>query len=469
MQLDYPIFYYLVHYLVHIIMKNVLPLLVCLFAFSLNVQFANAQIAKVEQKHPAFMNQGNIYEVNIRQYTKEGTLNAFAKHLTRLQKMGVKTIWFMPLQPISKEGRKGSLGSYYSVASYTDVNPEFGTLNDFNKIVTKAHTLGMKVLIDWVPNHSGPDHPWLTTHPDFYERDSTGKAIYTADWSDTRELNYNNPVMEDSMINAMKYWVKNTAIDGFRVDVAWGVPYSFWNNCIPALKKERNLFFLAEADDPKLHETGFDATYSWTEFHVMNDIAAGKKNVLSLDTVLHTIDTAFMKGAWRLYFTSNHDENSWNKADYATMPGKIHAPFAVFTQTYNRTMPLIYSGQEEPVLRPVSFFEKDSMGFKKYERASFYKTLLNLRSTNAAFNEDAIFERIAVNQPDKVMAYSRKHGNSFVVVVLNLSNEKQAVSLNAKLPTGNKYYEVFSHQENKDIHNVQLEAWGYKVFVYGTK
>jgi glycosidase len=450
-------------------MKNVLPLLVCLFAFSLNVQFANAQIAKVEQKHPAFMNQGNIYEVNIRQYTKEGTLNAFAKHLTRLQKMGVKTIWFMPLQPISKEGRKGSLGSYYSVASYTDVNPEFGTLNDFNKIVTKAHTLGMKVLIDWVPNHSGPDHPWLTTHPDFYERDSTGKAIYTADWSDTRELNYNNPVMEDSMINAMKYWVKNTAIDGFRVDVAWGVPYSFWNNCIPALKKERNLFFLAEADDPKLHETGFDATYSWTEFHVMNDIAAGKKNVLSLDTVLHTIDTAFMKGAWRLYFTSNHDENSWNKADYATMPGKIHAPFAVFTQTYNRTMPLIYSGQEEPVLRPVSFFEKDSMGFKKYERASFYKTLLNLRSTNAAFNEDAIFERIAVNQPDKVMAYSRKHGNSFVVVVLNLSNEKQAVSLNAKLPTGNKYYEVFSHQENKDIHNVQLEAWGYKVFVYGTK
>ncbi len=450
-------------------MKNLLALLGCFFALSLNAQLTNAQNAKVEQKHPAFMEQGNIYEVNIRQYTKEGTLNAFAKHLTRLQKMGVKTIWFMPLQPISKEGRKGSLGSYYSVASYTDVNPEFGTLNDFNAIVTKAHALGMKVLIDWVPNHSGPDHPWLTKHPDFYERDSTGKAIYTADWSDTRELNYNNPVMEDSMINAMKYWIKNTAIDGFRVDVAWGVPYSFWNKCIPALKKERNLFFLAEADDPKLHETGFDATYSWTEFHVMNDIAAGKKNVYSLDTVLHTIDTAYMKGAWRLYFTSNHDENSWNKADYATMPGKIHAPFAVFTQTYNRTMPLIYSGQEEPVLRPVSFFEKDAMGFKKYERASFYKTLLNLRSTNAAFKENAIFERIVVNHPDKAMAYSRKYGNSLVVVVLNLSNEQQAISLNTKLPTEKTYYEVFSHQEKKDIHNLQLPAWGYSVFVYGTK
>jgi glycosidase len=445
-------------------MKNLLAVLGLLLVISVNAQQSN-----VAQKHPAFMEQGNIYEVNIRQYTKEGTLNAFAKHLPRLQKMGVKTIWFMPLQPISTEGRKGTLGSYYSVAHYTQVNPEFGTLNDFNAIVLKAHALGIKVLIDWVPNHSGADHPWLKTHLDFYERDSTGKAIYTADWSDTRELNYSNLVMQDSMINAMKYWVKNTAIDGFRVDVAWGVPYSFWNKCIPALKKERNLFFLAEADDPKLHETGFDATYPWNEFHVMNDIAAGKKNVLSLDTVLHTIDTSYRKGAWRLYFTSNHDENSWNKADYETMPGKVHAPFAVFSQTYNRTMPLIYSGQEEPVLRAISFFEKDSMGFKKYERASFYKTLLKLRSSNSAFKENAIFERIKVNNPEKGMAYSRKNGNSMVVVVLNLSNVEQAISLNAKLPSEKSYFEIFSHTTSKDIHSLQLPAWGYKVFVYGGK
>lgn len=431
--------------------------------------FVSSLVSNAQQKHPSFMEQGNIYEVNIRQYTKEGTLNAFAKHLPRLQKMGVKTIWFMPLQPISKEGRKGTLGSYYAVASYTKVNPEFGTLKDFNKIVAKAHALGMKVLIDWVPNHTGADHPWLKTHVDFYERDSTGKAIYTADWSDTRELNYNNPVMEDSMINAMKFWVKNTGIDGFRVDVAWGVPYQFWNKCIPALKKERNLFFLAEADDAKLHETGYDATYSWREFHVMNDIAAGKKNILSLDTVLNTIDTSFMKGAWRLYFTSNHDENSWNKADYATMPGKVHAPFAVFSQTYDRTMPLVYSGQEEPVLRAVSFFEKDSMGFNKYERATFYSTLLHLRSKNAAFKENAKFERLKVNAPTQVMAYSRKNGNDFVVVVLNLSAHDLAVQLDANLPKGKSYQEVFTNQISKDIHGLQIPAWGYKVFVYGKK
>ncbi len=409
------------------------------------------------------MNQGNIYEVNIRQYTKEGTFRAFAKHLPRLQKMGVQTIWFMPIQPISKFGRKGSLGSYYAVASYTDINPEFGTLADFNATVNQAHALGMKVLIDYVPNHSGADHPWLTTHPDFYETDSTGKPTYTADWSDTRELNFNNLVMQDSMINTMKYWLNVTKIDGFRVDVAWGVPYSFWDKCIPALKKLRNIYLLAEADDAKLHELGFDATYSWKEFHMLNDIAAGKKDILALDTVLQNINKEFMMGAQRLYFTSNHDENSWNKADYATMPGAIHAPFAVFTQTYDRTMPLIYSGQEEPVLRPLAFFEKDSIEFKKYERAYFYTTLLKLRKSNPAFADNANFKRLKVNLPGQIMAYERSNGQDKVVVVLNLSNQPQQAIVDGITP--GLYVDAFTGQNPKDIRYIQMKAWGYQVFV----
>ena len=431
---------------------NVLVLLVGLYS--------NAQ-----QNHPAFMNQGNIYEVNIRQYTKEGTFKAFAKHLPRLQKMGVQTLWFMPIQPISKVDRKGSLGSYYAVASYTEVNKEFGTLADFNKVVDQAHALGMKVLIDYVPNHSGADHPWLTTHPDFHERDANGKATYTADWSDTRELNFNNLVMQDSMINTMKYWLKATKIDGFRIDVAWGVPYSFWNKCIPALKQIRNLYFLAEADDPKLHESGFDATYSWKEFHTLNDIAAGSKNILSLDTVLNKIDAEFMKGAQRLYFTSNHDENSWNKADYATMPGAIHAPFAVFTQTYDRTMPLIYSGQEEPVLRPLAFFEKDSIEFKKYERANFYTTLLKLRKSNSAFADNANFRRLKVNLPGQIMAYERSNGRDKVVVVLNLSNQPQLVMIDG-IDASASFQDVFINGKYiTGIRSLQMPAWGYQVFV----
>jgi len=409
------------------------------------------------------MNQGNIYEVNIRQYTKEGTFKAFARHLPRLQKMGVQTIWFMPIQPISKFGRKGTLGSYYAVASYTDINPEFGTLADFNATVNQAHKLGIKVLIDYVPNHSGADHPWLTTHPDFYETDSTGKPTYTADWSDTRELNFNNLVMKDSMINTMKYWLNATNIDGFRVDVAWGVPYSFWDKCIPALKKIRNIYLLAEADDAKLHETGFDATYTWKEFHVLNEIAAGKKNILTLDTVLQNIETDFMKGAQRLYFTSNHDENSWNKADYATMPGAIHAPFAVFTQTYNRTMPLIYSGQEEPVLRPLAFFEKDSIEFKKYERANFYTTLLKLRKSNSAFADQANFKRLNVNLPEQIMAFERSNGQDKVVVVLNLSNLPQQAMIDGI--EASAFEEVFTKKKLTSIRSLQMPAWGYQIFV----
>jgi glycosidase len=377
--------------------------------------------------------------------------------------MGVQTIWFMPIQPISKFGRKGSLGSYYAVASYTDINPEFGTLADFNATVDQAHALGMKVLIDYVPNHSGADHPWLTTHPDFYETDSTGKPTYTADWSDTRELNFNNLVMQDSMINTMKYWLNATKIDGFRVDVAWGVPYSFWDKCIPALKKLRNIYLLAEADDAKLHELGFDATYSWKEFHVLNDIAAGKKDILSLDTVLQNINKEFIKGAQRLYFTSNHDENSWNKADYATMPGAIHAPFAVFTQTYDRTMPLIYSGQEEPVLRPLAFFEKDSIEFKNYERANFYTTLLKLRKSNSAFADNANFKRLKVNLSNKIMAYERSNGRDKVVVVLNLSNQPQQAIVEDIEP--GFYVDGFTGQNPKDIRYIQMKAWGYQVFV----
>ena len=190
--------------------------------------------------------RANVYEVNLRQYTKEGTLQAFAAHLPRLADMGVTVLWFMPITPISLKGRLGSLGSYYACSSYTEINPEFGTQQDFIDVVNAAHALGMKVLIDYVPNHSGADHPWLTTHPDFYETDSTGKPTYTADWSDTRELNFSNIEMQDSIINTMRYWINNTKIDGFRVDVAWGVPTSFWYKCIAALKKSRPLFFLAE-------------------------------------------------------------------------------------------------------------------------------------------------------------------------------------------------------------------------------
>ncbi|HSK13031.1 MAG TPA: alpha-amylase family glycosyl hydrolase, partial [Phnomibacter sp.] len=292
---------------------------------------------------PDWILQGNIYEVNVRQYTNEGTLNAFAQHLDRLKEMGVQTLWFMPINPISVLDRKGTLGSYYAVSDYYGVNPEFGTLDDMKALVKAIHDRDMKVIIDWVPNHTGADHRWITSHPDFYVKDSSGKAAIAYDWDDVRQLDHNNTVMQDSMINAMKWWVKETGIDGFRVDVAWNVPASFWEKCIPQIKAMGDKFMLAEGDSAYLAKSGFDAVYPWHMFKMMEKIAKGERPAFGIDSIKAESDSLYLPNTIQLYFTSNHDENSWNHADHGTFPGPVHAPFAVLTQTMANSVPLVYS------------------------------------------------------------------------------------------------------------------------------
>jgi alpha-amylase len=416
--------------------------------------------------HPAWIMQGNVYEVNVRQYTPEGTLNAFAKHLDRIKEMGVQTVWFMPLNPISKKDRKGTLGSYYAVSDYNALNPEFGTMEDFKQVVKSIHEKGMKVLIDWVPNHTGADHRWLTEHPDFYVKDKKGNPAFMMDWTDTRVLDFNNLVMQDSMIAAMKHWLVNCNLDGFRVDVAWNVPASFWNKCIPALKAAKpNIFMLAEGDKGYLARCGFDAIYPWHMFSVMVKIAKGEKTAEAIDSVKMSTDTVFTSSTIHLFFTSNHDENSWNKADYGTFPGAVHAPFAVFSQTMVQSVPLIYSGQEEPLLRPLPFFEKDSISFKKLERAEFYKTLLELRKNNPALAANASFMRLNAGDRKAVYSYVREQFGNKVLVVLNLSGQTQNITINDEsLLTEAK--NVFKKKKETVGKEWTLEPWGYAVYEY---
>jgi glycosidase len=418
--------------------------------------------------HPAWIMQGNVYEVNVRQYTPEGTFKAFAKHLDRLKMMGVQTLWFMPINPISKIDRKGTLGSYYAVADYTAINPEYGTLEDWKQLVKEAHNKGFKVIIDWVPNHTGADHYWLEKHPDFYVHDSTGKAISQFDWTDTRKLNFNNPVLADTMISQMKFWVENTGIDGLRCDYAVGPKAdNFWNKCTAELKKIKNLFLLAEADSAWLHKAGFDATYAWPEFGMMKQIAAGNRNALGLDSVFKAIDTTIPKNGLRFYFTSNHDENSWNKADFATMPGPIHAPFAVLTQTMAHGIPMIYSGQEEPFLRAIKFFDKDTISFGKYGRAIFYQKLLQLRKDNSALSALAAYHKLTTSDDTAIFAFSRANKQQHVVVLLNLGNQPKTFIIKEGITPGNGT-ELFSNTKQALANgmSVSLPAWGYQVFSY---
>jgi len=417
--------------------------------------------------HPAWILQGNIYEVNVRQYTPEGTLNAFAKHLDRLQKMGVQTLWFMPLNPISQKERKGSLGSYYAVADYQKLNPEFGTMADWQRLVQAIHARGMKVIIDWVPNHTGADSPWLTRHPDFFVKDKSGQPAVPFDWTDTRQLNYKNPELQDSMITAMRYWVKTSDIDGFRCDVAWNVPGAFWRRAIPELRQSKPLFMLAEGDSAYLPRSGFDAVYPWHMFHAMEKLAAGQRPATVLDSVWGEEQRKYPRGTIEMYFTSNHDENSWNKADYGTFAGPKHAPFAVFTQTMGDGVPELYSGQEEPVRRPLKFFDKDPIAFGKYERAKFYKTLLELRKCNPALASDASFRKVKVGDERAVYAYVREKAGHKVLVILNFSNKPQTITVREKALLGKPYNLFMYTTEPLSSKPWQVEPWGYVVYEYG--
>ena len=414
--------------------------------------------------HPAWIEQGNIYEVNVRQYTPEGTFAAFEKHLDRLKDMGVQTLWFMPINPIGVEARKGKLGSYYAVSDYRGINPEFGTLSDWTALVKAIHDKGMKVIIDWVPNHTAADHPWIKSHTDFYVLDSiTKKPVSPYDWTDVRKLNFSNPQLVDSMIASMKFWITETGIDGFRCDHAQGPGPEFWKKCNAELKSLKNVLMLAEADNDWIYASGFDMSYAWKFFQKTKLVAAGKRPATSLDSVLHEYDSIFPPTATYLHFTSNHDENTWNKAEYATMPGAIHAPFAVLTQTISHSVPLIYSGQEEPLKDSLSFFYKDTISFARYERAGFYKTLLNLRKNNPALAANASFKKLRTSNDAALFAFEREKEGNKVLVILNLSKNPQQFTW-IQAPSEKEWNNVFAGSKEPVDKGFGIEPWGYVVY-----
>ena len=426
----------------------------------------NSEEVKLVDGHPGWIMQGNIYEVNVRQYTPEGTFRAFEKQLDRLKDMGVQTLWFMPVHPIGKLDRKGTLGSYYAVSDYKAVNPEFGTMQDWKDLVNNAHEKGFKVIIDWVPNHTAADHPWLTAHTNFYKKDSTGKPTWKFDWTDIRVLDFTNQEMQDSMTAAMEFWVSETNIDGFRCDHVEKYQDEFWKKTISELNKTKRVFMLAEGEGSWIFNVGFDADYGWSLFHKTVDIAAGRTNALAIDTMMMKFDTTTPKNALQLYFTSNHDENSWNKADYGTMPGEIHAPFAVLTQTLPHGVPLIYSGQEEPVLRNLSFFEKDTIQFKNLGRASFYKTLLRLRKNFPPLAANSSFRKVNTGNEKAVYAYVREANGKKLFIVLNLSGKVQTIKISDSSLFGSPLNLFSGGHESLSDKPSQIKPWGYAVYEY---
>ena len=441
-------------------------LLTILSSFIFSISFS--QKNKITD-HPSWSAQSNIYEVNLRQYTAAGSIKEFEKSLPRLKKMGVEILWFMPITPIGLSDRKmttADLGSYYAVKDYKAVNEEFGTMPDWKELVKKSHAMGFKVITDWVANHSSTDNHWVKDHPDFYAKDSTGKIISPFDWTDTYKLNYDNREMRDSMIGAMKFWIIETGIDGFRCDVAEGPPEDFWKECIPALRKIKNVFMLAEGEKPTLHDAGFDETYTWSVMAAMADLYAGKKTLARFDSVINDNISRFPKSAYRLYFTTNHDENSWNGTEFEKY-GDAYKTFAVFSQTMYQSVPLIYSGQEIPNKKRLKFFVKDPIEWNGYALAPFYNTLLTLRKTNPALAADAGYKKLMTSNDDAIFSYLREKGGHKVGVILNLSGKKQNFTVKDKTLTGEPL-DVFLQKKIKinEAYIFSVEPWGYLVYDY---
>jgi len=396
---------------------------------------ANQKIAGMSDLNlPEWAKNANIYEVNIRQYTSEGTFAAFKKHLPRLSEMEVDILWFMPVFPISKTKKKGTLGSYYAVSDFRTTNPEFGTKEDFKAIIDEAHALGMRIILDWVPNHTGWDHIWLKKNPDYYTKDASGNITdplneqgASMGWNDVADLNYANYNMRDEMISDMVYWLKEHQIDGFRHDMALLVPIDFWKEVISKLQAVNpNIFMLAESEiHDHLNLGCFHAIYGWSLHHTLNDIATGKKQASAIDEWYINQRQKATKG-WFMHFTSNHDENSWSGSEIERM-GEAHQAFAVLVNTLDG-IPLTYSGQEEPFPRRLEFFEKDNIGFKNYSYTAFYKKLNTTKHENPALwngNYGGPIKRIM--KDDNVFAFIREKDGNRITVIINLSKQKQTV------------------------------------------
>jgi glycosidase len=437
-----------------------------------------------------------IYEVNLRHFTKENTFKSFEAEIPRLKDLGIDILWFMPIQPIGQIEKKGSLGSPYSIADYMNTNQAYGTIKDFKHMVDLIHTAGMHIIIDWVPNHTSWDNPWIKTHPEYYTKGKDGKITDPIDyntgeswgWTDVADLNYDVPEMRLAMIDALKFWVNETGIDGFRMDVAHGVPVDFWKQCSDSLYAIKPLFMLSEGEVPAIVNNGaFVSDYAWEMHHTLNQIAETQganrnvtkalvngnvkqdarkevvnKNATHIDTILAKKAKQYQKG-YQMNFTSNHDENSWADTEFARM-GDGHLTFAVLSMLMPG-LPLIYTGQESGMDKKLQFFEKDSIPWKGYKYAGFYKSLFDLKHKNKAlWNGDfgGQLVKIPTGNDQNVYAFSREKDGDKVIVILNLSAKPQKATITGYAGT---YVNAFGNGENKlsEGQVLDLKPWEYMV------
>lgn len=423
----------------------------------------------VNLKHPEWSKNAAIYQLNTRQFTEEGTFRAAQDQLPRLKELGVDIIWLMPMHPIGEKNRKGSLGSPYSVKDYYGVNPEFGNLQDLKNFVNEAHKMDMYVILDWVANHTAWDNDLVKEHPDWYDKDYKGDFRPTPwwDWSDIIDLDFNKPEVRKYMTDALKYWVKEANVDGYRCDVAGFVPLDFWNNARKELDAIKPVFMLAEWEFRDLHAQAFDMTYAWSWNETMHKICMGQKDVYGLHHYYSWNECAFPKNSLRMTFTSNHDKNSWEGTMFEQFGDGLEA--AIVLSVVGEGMPLIYNGQEAGNDKRLEFFEKDPIQWKNHYIGDLYKNLFFLMKQNTALwhaRWGATMVKVPNNHEAEVLSFIRENEKDKVFAVFNFSKTKKIVNFKETLHHGN--YTDFSTDKKVIINensSINLKPWSYKVFV----
>ena len=440
-----------------------------LFIIFISVVFLTACNSSKEAKtntpvfSDEFLSKAVIYEVNVRQYTQEGTFNAFAAYLPKLKELGIDILWFMPIHPIGIENRKGSLGSYYSIRDYRGINPEFGTLEDFKSLVDAAHDLDILVMIDLVAGHTAWDHPWIAAHPEWYLKDDQGNIIPpNPDWTDVAGLNFENQDMLQALEDDMAYWVAEVGVDGYRCDAAYNISIPFWKKAMTRLNSIKPVVMLAESDGN--HKGGyplielFQLSYDWPGHATLNRIAKGEMKAIDLKNHLKSVQQNYSSNRAVMSFTTNHDENSWNGTVFERL-GDAAEVMAVLTYAMPGT-PLIYSGQEYGLDKRLEFFEKDLIPKKESSYMTLFTKLNTLKKTSDALDvgKDAANINLLENSNADVIAFSRKKGDDTLIFVGNLSNVPQQVSL----ADNSTYKDVFTEKEVQ-INNLNLESWSYRL------
>jgi glycosidase len=402
---------------------------------------------------PDWAKNVSIYQVNTRQFSTEGTFSQVTKELERIKELGCDIIWLMPIHKIGTKNRKGSLGSPYAVQDFYSVNPEFGNEDDLTALVNVAHTLGLKVILDWVPNHSAWDNHLVSEHPEWYARDYKGdfRPCPWWDWDDIIEFDYNNGDLRQYMVDAMSYWVREFDIDGFRCDVAGYVPNDFWRQAREALDAIKPVFMLAEWENRDMHEHGFDMTYAWSWNEVLHDIVQKKQGLDKMRKYYSWNERAWPKEAMRMTFISNHDENAWEGTPDEKFGESQKA--CIVLSCLGEGMPLIHNGQEAGESKRLAFFERDPIDWKPHPIGELYAYLLKLRKRYSALwnaEHGALMIQVPNTGHERVLSFVREDEQSKWFLVFNFSDQETEVSFKEPL-----YIDTYT-----DITAVQL--WSSK-------